>query len=168
MITAMSPQYLISESLQRFCRPSPCFRRDRAFFLCRTRLQKDPPPSTYTTKLQRKVQRNSLRSAQRRRATGLCPHRSRGAKDLNIADHTIRAQSHGTDYVALRRRRSRPGAATCQVVFKHLFSVCFSTCGVRHLDASLLCRSCAQKLWWKCEPGLEIAMKQTWERMWST
>ena len=56
-----------------------------------------PPPAPTATTLQRKRWRSSLRSAQRRRATELCPHRVafwsislttlwRGTKDKNMAD----------------------------------------------------------------------------------
>ena len=102
--------FLITSSIQQVClflRQTPASKKSRAAFLCGTNLQ-DPPLTPTATTVQRKGWRSSRRSAQRCRATELCPHRLasqsiflttwwRGTKDMNIADnaHTIRAQSHG-------------------------------------------------------------------------
>ena len=101
-----------------------CSRTARAPFLCRTRLRRVPPPAPTATSLQREDLRSSLRSAQRRRrATELCPHRlaSRNStlylsvtwdkKRRAYRRRTQYERSHtSTDFVVLRRRRSRLGA----------------------------------------------------------
>ena len=84
-------------ALQRSCRPSQCSRRARASLPRRTSPRRIPPPTPAATTLTRKGQRSSLRSAQRRRATELCPTPpclSEQYLHYFVTWHTVRAQSH--------------------------------------------------------------------------
>ena len=71
--TKFWPPLYQTRALQRNCRQSPCSLAARASSLRRTRPTTATNPCSHHVELER--QRSPLRSAQRRRATELCPHR---------------------------------------------------------------------------------------------
>ena len=119
--TKFWPPLYQTRALQRNCRQSPCSRSSR-LFSSQNKTTTATNPCSHHVELER--QRSPLRSAQRRRATELCPHRPASRSStlyLSVTwDEQQRAYRRRTQYerkhtshglCRKRRRRSRLRAA---------------------------------------------------------